>query len=170
MAEPLARLDALDVLLVRTLAAHPRAGFLELARLTKVSRATVQARVNRLEQTGVIVGYGPDLDLTAAGYPVRAFVSLEIAQGKLDRVAIELAKIPEILEAYATTGRTDLECRVAATSHEALQQVLLRIDRVAGVARSTSTIVLSEVVSPRYLPLLESEPRPAPSRVPTFRT
>lgn len=163
------RLDALDVRLIRILAEHPRTGFLELARLTRVSRATVQARVTRLEEAGVIIGYGPDLDLTAAGYPVRAFVSLEIAQGKLDRVAVALAEIPEILEACATTGRTDLECRVAATSHEALQQVLLRIDRVPGVARSTSTIVLSEVVAPRVLPLLEADERPAPSRVPAFR-
>src|SRR3954470_19197478 len=92
--------DQLDVLLIRELAEHPRAGFLELSRLTGVSRATVQARINRLEERGVITGYGPDVDLVAAGYPVLAFVNLEIAQNSLDGTAEELAAIPEVLESY----------------------------------------------------------------------
>ena len=162
-------MDALDILLIKSLVANPRAGFLELSRLTGVSRATVQARLQRLEAAGIITGYGPDVDLVAAGYPVRAFVTLQIAQGGLDEVAAELERIPEILEAYATTGTSDVHCRVAATSHEGLQATLLAINRIPGVARSTSVIALSEVVAPRYLPLLESEQRPAPSRVPALR-
>ena len=162
-------MDALDILLIKSLVANPRAGFLELSRLTGVSRATVQARLQRLEAAGIITGYGPDVDLVAAGYPVRAFVTLQIAQGGLDEVAADLERIPEILEAYATTGTSDVHCRVAATSHEGLQATLLAINRIPGVARSTSVIALSEVVAPRYLPLLESEQRPAPSRVPALR-
>lgn len=161
--------DELDVSLVRTLQDNPRAGYLELSRLTGVSRATVQARLQRLEDAGVITGYGPDVDLVAAGYPVRAFVTLEIAQGRLDEVGPELARIPEVLEAHATTGAGDVHCQVAATSHGGLQTTLLHIDRIPGVVRSTSVIALSEVVPRRYLPLLESQPRRQPSRVPAFR-
>jgi DNA-binding Lrp family transcriptional regulator len=167
--DPRRKPDHLDVLLIRELLRHPRAGFLELSRLTGVSRATVQARVQRLEEQGVITGYGPDVDLVAAGYPVLAFVSLEIAQGGLERVADELARVPEVLEAYGTTGGSDVLCRVAATSNDGLQQVLLRVDRIPGVVRSTSVIALSRVVAPRYLPLLESERRARPSRVPAYR-
>jgi DNA-binding Lrp family transcriptional regulator len=127
MEQPGRRIDHLDVLLIRALAQNPRAGFLELSRITKVSRATVQARIQRLEAEGVICGHGPDVDLAAAGYPVLAFVSLEIAQGRLDEIAAELEKLPEVLEAYATTGLSDVHCRVAATSNEGLQETLLRI-------------------------------------------
>ena len=162
-------LDHLDVLLIRTLAEHPRAGYLELSRLTGVSRATVQARIGRLEAAGVITGYGPDVDLDAAGYPVLAFVSLEIAQGGLDEIAQELAKVPEILEAYGTTGTSDVFCRVVAASHDSLQQILLRINRIRAVVRSTSVVALSTVVPGRYLPVLESEQRRRPSRVPGLR-
>ena len=169
MAEVRVTLDALDILLVRSLAQHPRTGFLELSRLTGVSRATVQARVERLEQPGVITGYGPDIDLAVAGYPVLAFVTLEIAQGGLAEVAERLARVPAVLDAYATTGTADIHCRVAATSHEGLQSALLDINRISGVVRTTSVIALSEVVAPRYLPLLESEQRPTPSRVPAYR-
>jgi DNA-binding Lrp family transcriptional regulator len=156
-------------MLLRTARDSPRAGFLELSRLTGVSRATVQARLQRLEAAGVVTGYGPEVDIVAAGYPVRAFVILEIAQGRLDELRRGLEAIPEVMEAFATTGTADVHCRVAATSHEDLQATLLRVSQVPGVVRSTSVIVLSDVVSPRYLPLLESQPRVRPSRVPAYR-
>jgi DNA-binding Lrp family transcriptional regulator len=169
MEERRRKLDELDVLLIRALAESPRVGFLELSRTTGVSRATAQARVQRLEEAGVITGYGPDVDLTAAGYPVLAFVNLEIAQGALDQVAEGLARIPEVLEAYGSSGPSDVHCKVATTSHLGLQDTLLRINRIPDVVRSTSIIALSEVVAPRYLPLLNAEQRPKPSRVPAYR-
>jgi len=164
------KLDQLDVLLIRALAENPRAGFLELSRITQVSRATVQARIQRLEADGVIIGHGPDIDLAAAGYPVLAFVTLEIAQGRLDEIAEELGRLPEVLEAHATTGLSDVHCKVGAPSNEGLQETLLRINRIQAVVRSTSVIALSPVVAPRYLPLLSSEPRAVPSRVPAYQS
>ena len=69
-------LDALDVALLTALREHPRAGDLELSRITGVARATVTARLERLERTGVVTGHGPDVDVTAAGFGVQAFVPL----------------------------------------------------------------------------------------------
>ena len=159
-------LDRLDVELLTILKEHPRAGYLELSRLTGVSRATLQARTQRLEAAGVITGYGPDIDLAAAGYPVLAFVNLQISQGNLEIVSRELAAIPEVLEAHGTTGDSDVMCKVGAASHEELQQTLLRISASPSVVRSTSVVALSQVVAPRYLPLLEATERRHPSRVP----
>ncbi|HZD38038.1 MAG TPA: AsnC family transcriptional regulator, partial [Actinomycetes bacterium] len=76
--------DELDIRLIRELAAHPRASHLELARRVGVSRATVHARLAKLGQRGVITGFGPELDPRALGYDVQAFVTLGIAQGRLD--------------------------------------------------------------------------------------
>ena len=163
-------LDTLDVALLRLLEQHPHAGYLELSRLSGVSRATLQARTQRLEAAGVITGYGPDVDLPAAGYPVLAFVNLQISQGNLETVTRELAAIPEVLEAHGTTGDSDVMCKVAAGSHEDLQQTLLRISSSASVVRSTSVVALSQIVAPRTLPLLESTERTHPSRVPVLRT
>ena len=103
-------LDRLDLALLTALRDHPRAGVLELSRLTQVARATVQARLQRLESSGVVTGYGPDIDLEAAGQHVSAFVTLEIAQGALDQLAPELEGMPTILEAYVTTGTADVLC------------------------------------------------------------
>ena len=162
-------LDALDVDLLRALRESPRAGVLELSRTLGVARGTVQARLDRLERTGIVTGYGPDVDVAAAGFPVQAFVTLEIAQGALDDVSAELAAIPSVLEAYATTGSSDVVCRLAAASHQGLQDALLELNRSPTIARSTSVVVLSVVVPPRVLPLLESEHRAGPRRAPAYR-
>jgi len=162
-------LDALDIDLLRVLREHPRMPIVELARTLAVARGTAQARLDRLERSGVITGYGPDVDVAAAGFPVQAFVSLEIAQGSLEDVAAELAGLPAVLEAYATTGSSDVLCRLAASSHGDLQQALLDLNRSPTVARSTSVVVLSVVVPPRTLPLLAGRPRTAPRRAPAYR-
>lgn len=163
-------LDDLDVALIRAMHEHPRAGALELSRLLHVARATVQTRLQRLEQAGVITGYGPDVDLAAAGHPVQAFVTLEIAQGALGAVRADLEAIPGVLEAYATTGAGDVLCRVAARSHGELQTALLELNASASVARSTSVVVLSVVVPVRVLPLLETGAARAATRAPAYRS
>jgi DNA-binding Lrp family transcriptional regulator len=158
--------DDLDMALLTALEEHPRAGFLELSRITGVARATVAARIQRLEEAGIVTGYGPDIDVAAAGFGVQAFVTLEIAQGALDAVRGDLEAIDGVLEAHATTGSGDVLCRVAAASHEDLQQVLLEISRSTAVVRSTSVVVLSVLVPLRTLPLLRSSAEPGFGRSP----
>ncbi len=162
-------LDALDVAILAALRDSPRAGYLELSRALQVSRATVQARLERLERDGIVTGYGPDVELAAAGFPVLAFATLEIAQGRLDEVTAAMRAIPSVVEAYATTGPGDVHCRLAASSHEDLQRVLIEVSQIPGVARSTSVVALSRLVEYRSVELLQSaEVRPA-SRAGTVR-
>jgi len=166
--EPI-HLDALDVDLLAAVADRPRAGVLELSRALTVARGTVQARLDRLERAGVVTGYGPDVDLPAAGFGVQAFVTLEIAQGELDDVTAALAALPAVTEAYATTGSSDVLCRIAASSHEDLQATLLALGRSPLVARTASVVVLSTLVAPRWRPLLADRHREGPSRAPAYR-
>lgn len=168
MAETALSLDGLDLALLHALRDHPRAGALELSRRTRVARATVSARLQRMERAGVITGYGPEIGLAAAGFGVQAFVTLEIAQGALDSVARDLVAIPGVLEAHATTGAGDVLCRVAAGSHGELQETLLQLGRSRFIVRSTSVVALSEIVPFRTMPLLATESRGA-SRAPAYR-
>lgn len=161
-------MDQLDVRLIELLTENPRIGVLELARLAGVARATVTARLDRLQATGVITGFGPTIDLAAAGYPVQAIVTMEIAQGRLEDVAGTLAAIPGVLEAMATTGTHDVMCRLAASSNEDLQLLLLELNRSDAIQRTTSVVVLSVLIPPRTLPLLQQDQRPAPTRAPSF--
>ena len=164
-----AELDRLDLALLEALRKHPRAGALELSRLTKVARGTVQARLRRLEEA-VVTGYGPDIDLEAAGFPVSAFVTLEIAQGALDQLTADLEALPEVLEAHVTTGTYDVVCKVAASSHHHLQDALLQLTRLSTVRRSTSVVILSELVGPRVMPLLRQSAQERGARAPAHRS
>jgi DNA-binding Lrp family transcriptional regulator len=164
------KIDQLDLALICALRDHPRVGDLELSRITRVARATVQSRLARMEAAGVITGYGPDIDLANAGHPVLAFVTLEIAHGSLDAVTAELHHSPNVIEAYVTSGTADVLCKIAATSHEDLQHTLLEITSSPSVVRSTSVIVLSELVHTRVLPMLRSGAIDAPGRAPAYRS
>jgi DNA-binding Lrp family transcriptional regulator len=98
-------IDRLDAALIELLVAEPRVGVLEASRRLGVARGTVQARLDRLQDRGVITGYGPDVDPAALGYEVTAFITLEIRQvGGHDPVAERLAVIPEVLEVHTITG------------------------------------------------------------------
>jgi DNA-binding Lrp family transcriptional regulator len=147
-------IDELDARLIRAMNETPRAGVMELARQLSVARGTVQARLEKLQRRGVITGFSPDLDLRALGYTVLAFVTLEIAQGRLDDVIAHLSQIPEVLEAHATTGPGDLHCRVVARTNEHLQEVINAVLRVNGIVRTTTQIALTEQLSHRVLPLV----------------
>ncbi|MFE1593598.1 Lrp/AsnC family transcriptional regulator [Nocardia sp. NPDC058705] len=164
-----AKLDELDLAILTAMHEFQKAGILELSRRTKVARATVQARINRMEEAGVIGSYDPQIDVTAAGFDVQAFVTLEIAQGALDQVSAELAAIPGVIEAYATTGSGDVLCRIGADSHAGLQAVLLSIDRTGSVVRSHSVIVLSTVVAHRTMPLLHTLAPAGTAKAPAYR-
>ena len=134
-----------------------------------VARATVTARLERLEQQGVITGYGPNVDVVAAGYPIQALATLEIAQGRLEEIVDVLTQLPGVLEAYATTGAGDVVCRLAAESNEDLQSLLVDLGKSDVIRRSTSVVILSTLVPPRTLPLLTQRQRPIPPRATSFR-
>ena len=147
-------IDRLDAGLIKALADAPRAGVMELARRLGVARGTVQARLDKLQARGVITGFDPDLDLRALGYEVLAFVTLDIAQGRLDDVIGHLAAIPEVIEAHTMTGPGDLHCRLVARSNVHLQEVINRMLEVAGIERTATHIALTEQVPFRVMPLV----------------
>src|SRR4051812_48721008 len=91
------RTDAADDALIAAMRAHRRATISDLARITGMARGTVHSRLDRLERSGVITGFGPDLDAHACGYDVLAFTTLAIAQGAHERVVAGLRAVPEIV-------------------------------------------------------------------------
>ena len=148
-------MDDLDRALVRLFSEEPRIGVLEASRRLKVARGTVQSRLDKLVESGVIVDWSPTLDPEALGYPVSAFLTLEIQQGAgHDHVAGQLSGIPEVLEACTITGAGDMWCRVVARSNADLQRVIDAVLSCDGVVRSTAVIALATQIRHRVLPLL----------------
>ncbi|PPS89362.1 Regulatory protein AsnC [Streptomyces sp. MH60] len=153
--------------MLRLLRERPREGLLEIARQLGVARGTLQARLDRLTRSGVVTGYGPDVDVAAVGHVVQAFTTFEVDQPARAAIAVRLRAVPQILEAHVVTGPGDIWCRIAGTSNQHVQEVIdqvLEVLEVPGVRRSTTVIALSPVVPYRVQPLVDevsglSEPR-----------
>ena len=155
-------IDGLDAQLIDLLAAEPRIGVLEASRRLGVARGTVQARLDRLRDRGVVTGYGPDVDPAALGFRVTAFVTLEIRQvGGHDPVTAKLAMIAEVLEAHTITGQGDMLCRVVARDNADLQRVIDAMVGVPGVVRTSTVIALAAPIGYRILPLVRAAARAA---------
>jgi DNA-binding Lrp family transcriptional regulator len=146
--------DSLDADLIATMRANPRVGLLEVARQLGVARGTVQARLAKLESSGVITGHGPEIDPHELGYSVSAFVLIELAQGRLAEAVKVMEAMPEVLEADGVSGPQDLICRVVARDTEHLQELVNELLQTPAIRRCTSYIVLSRQVPPRTGPLV----------------
>jgi DNA-binding Lrp family transcriptional regulator len=154
-------IDGLDARLIDLLAAEPRLGVLECSRRLGVARGTVQARLDRLQERGVISGFGPEIEPSAIGYGVTAFVTLQLRQaGGHDSVAHGLVGIPEVIEAHTITGPFDMLCRVVARSNRDLQRVIDAIVDLDGVERAATVISLANQVPHRTLPLVRAAVQP----------
>jgi DNA-binding Lrp family transcriptional regulator len=155
--------DHLDARLIGLLRTTPNLPVVEMARRLDVARGTVQARLDRLVRDGVVVGFGPDIDATAAGFGVLAFTTLEIAQGSDQQILAGLTGIAEVLEAHAVTGPGDLHLRVVARSNEHLHDVLQRILELPGIMRTQTQLALHTPISRSVAELLGGDVAPVPA-------
>ena len=147
--------DDLDRRILQLFAHEPKVGVLEASRRLRVARGTVQARLDRLESTGVVTSWSPTFDPAAMGFPVTAFATLEITQaGGHQPVAGHLRAIPEVLEAHTITGASDLMVRLVAQSNADLQRVIDEVVASPHVVRASTVIVLATEIPARVIPLL----------------
>lgn len=148
-------IDALDARIVLALDDDPDAALLTVAQRLGVSRNTVNARLKRLEASGLFLGFSQRVSLAVLGHPLLAFVSLEIAQDHGDRATAALERIPEIVEVHATTGDADLLVMVAARDADDLYRITNQILDIPGVTRSSTAISLSQRMPRRTRALVE---------------
>ena len=140
-------IDELDARLIALLRAEPRLGLMEASRRLGVARGTVQARLAKLEERGVVRAFGPEIDpgaprLSRAGVRVPADRPGPAEGGRLG------ARVdPEVLEATATSGPSDLLCRIVARDTEHLQEIVNRLLSNNAIRRSTSYIALSQPIA-----------------------
>lgn len=131
-----------DLKLLDILRSNARASISDLARALNLSRSTVQNRINKLEESGVISGYVVQYGSEYQNNLVLCHVSIKVKQKLTARTNVELRHISEISELYATSGEYDLIAIVQAQSLEQISQVLDLIGNLEGVERTNSAVVL----------------------------
>lgn len=136
-------MDELDRNIIGLLGADARMSVATLSRRLKVARSTIQARLERLETTGIIAGYTLKLGEGARQGRLRASVLLTIEPRAQAGILQRVKAIAEVERVFTTSGRFDLLLQIACPNTQVLDQVLDQIGTITGVKSSESLIHLS---------------------------
>ncbi len=142
-------MDAIDTKLTALLRHNGRQSVSALAAALGLSRATVRARIERLEQSGTILGYTVILKSDAIEQPVRGIVMIAVEGVAADRVVRSLAGLAEIAAIHTTNGRWDLVVELGTESLAELDAALRRIRLIQGVRDSETNLLLATPRSTR---------------------
>jgi DNA-binding Lrp family transcriptional regulator len=142
-------MDDLDQRLLVLLRHNGRRGISDLAIELRVSRATVRARIERMERQGDIVGYTVILRADAVSLPVRGVTLIEVEGRAADRVVDALGGVAEVTAVHTTNGKWDLVVELGAQSLTDLDAVLRRIRLIPGVTASETNLLLATPRSTR---------------------
>ena len=134
----------MDLQLIELLLANGRASYAELARQVGLSSPAVHERVGTLEAAGVISGYRAIVDPAALGLDVTALVSV-IESDAVDDTGVEeeLRALPEVQSCWRVAGSEGYVLKVRVTDIPALEATIGALNRIRGVARTRTTVVLS---------------------------
>ncbi|KAF0676764.1 Lrp/AsnC family transcriptional regulator [Profundibacterium mesophilum] len=136
-------MDDLDQKILAALAADSSTSTSRLGRRFKVARSTVQARIERMERSGVIAGYTVKLGQAMSVRRVRATVLIGAESRAQAAIVARLKAMPEVEALHTTMGRMAMIVQIAADSTEMLDEVLDRIGQVPGITETDSMIHLS---------------------------
>lgn len=131
-----------DEKLIALLRTNARSSISDLARGLDVSRSTVQSRLLKLEQSGVITGYSVEFGSAYIEGLVSAHVSIKVRQKLTTQTTIALKHIDQISALYAISGEYDMIAIVEAQSLEQLNHILDDVGNLDGVERTNSAVIL----------------------------
>jgi DNA-binding Lrp family transcriptional regulator len=136
-------MDDTDRQLISLLRDNARASVASLAKVLRVSRGTVQNRLDKLEADGTIVGYTARLRPQAEAHQIRALMTVAVEGNRIDQVLSALRGDPAVSALHTTNGRWDIVAELRADSLEAFDRVLGRIRRLEGIANTETSLLLS---------------------------
>ncbi|WP_024355630.1 Lrp/AsnC family transcriptional regulator [Leucobacter chironomi] len=147
-------IDATDRRILTLLDEDARMPTAMIAMRLGLARGTVQTRLERLRESGMLRRHSARISPAALGRPVGASVQVELDQHQIGEAVEALANIPEVLECFAPAGSTDLLLRVVAKDPDDLYRVSEEIRLCPGINRTSTSLFLREVIPYRVTALL----------------
>lgn len=141
-------IDAIDARLIELLNENARASIAELARAVGMTAPSVNERIKRLEESGVIAGYRVEINPQALGYTLMAIVRMRQQPGKIKQLEALIKQMPEFVECDKVTGD---DCFIARLYLKDISQLDPILDRISDCAETNTTIVKSTPVKRRLL-------------------
>ncbi|MCA1825870.1 MAG: Lrp/AsnC family transcriptional regulator [Myxococcales bacterium] len=152
------KLDPIDYRILDLLQRDARTTQVQIASEVGLSQPSVADRIRKLDASGAIQGYVARLNPRALGNDIRAFIGVRIAHPRHhDVFTKKIQQIPEVLECHRVAGLDSYLLKVVARDTGALDELLSNtLRRLAGVTRTTTTIVLATVKETTAVPLQEA--------------
>jgi Lrp/AsnC family transcriptional regulator for asnA, asnC and gidA len=152
------KIDALDKKILEIISTNARIPFKDVAVECGVSRAAIHQRVQRLIETGVIVGSGYHVCPKSLGYSTCTYVGIKLERGSMYKeVSAQLKNIPEIVECHFTTGPYTMLIKLYSIDNEHLmRQLNNQIQEIEGVISTETLISLDQSIS-RIIPIHNEE-------------
>ncbi len=141
-------IDEIDWKILIELQEDARISYAELGRRVGLTTPAIIERVRKLEDGGVITGYGVEIDTSKVGLPVTAFIRMSITGVDYSKIIETAKQAKEVLECHRGTGGDSFIIKVAVASVEHLQEV---IDKLTPYGITTTAIVLSSPVKRRVI-------------------
>ncbi|GHO97808.1 AsnC family transcriptional regulator [Reticulibacter mediterranei] len=140
-----ALLDDIGWSILRELQLDARLSFHELGRRVGLSAPATAERVRKLEDSGIITGYGARVNAQRVGLPITAIIRITTLKVALPQQPGDLITIfPEMLECHRVTGTDSYILKIVVSSIAHLEQV---INRLVPYGEPATSIVLSSLVS-----------------------
>ena len=139
-------LDALDQRIVQLLIENARMSYSDIGQAVGISRVAVKARIQALEQRGVIEEYTTIINPQKIGGAVSCYFEIETQPDALPEVTRRLAENETITQIYRVTGKDKLHVHAVAASQEEMEALLREvIDPLPGVVGCSCNIILSRI-------------------------
>jgi len=137
--------DELDHRIIAALRRDGRAAMSKVAQMLGVSRATVENRLARMQESGAVLGFTIRVREDYGDRGVRAIMSIEVTGKSTAQVIKRLHGMPELHSLHTTNGAWDLVAEIHAANLSDFDRVLLAVRQIDGVLNSETSILLSSV-------------------------
>lgn len=141
-------IDDLDRDILNILIADAKTPYTEIANQLIVSAGTIHVRMKKLETLGIVQGSSLMIDPVRLGYDMTAFLGVYLEHGSdYEKVVEELREIPEVVEAYFTTGEYSIFLKIHCRNTQYLYDLLNhKVQSIKSVVRTDTLICLAESI------------------------
>ena len=141
-------IDNVDLKIISLLNEDAKTPYTDIAKKVFVSSGTVHVRMKKLEDMGVVKSATLTIDFSKLGYDISAFLGIYLEKSSLyDSVIEKLKGISEVVSAYYTTGNYSIFAKIICRDTNHLRLVLDKIQKVDGIDRTETLIVLEESIN-----------------------
>lgn len=139
-------LDRLDIAILEALQENARSPLAEVGRRIGLSQPATSERVKRLEERGIIAGYGARIDPVALGLGMTAIIRVRTIHEQIKPALRAFAEMPHVIEVHRMTGEECFLLKVLVPTPGQLETIVDTIARFGPV--TTSLVLRSEPAKP----------------------